>query len=235
MTVELLRYPAYLVPTPCPALGLLPLLRRRRGLVTTPRCGWPRSRASRSSVSRSSSSESESRSTAPRRGRRTCARFPVGPQSASAARLLSAAVFAGAAAALLVVTARRHDRRLAPAARWAGLAAALVRRRRALRVPRDRARILGSRAGGAADREPALPRARRTRAASGSGPRRLPAAVAAISPFLPTRASPTRSSATARGAAGRVATRGGALAAFAALFACVAVAGYRRDEGRRFS
>ena len=65
-------------------------------------------------------------------------------------------------------------------------------------------------------------------------PSRLPAGVEAISGFLPTRALSDGLAASARGAP--VAWQSwGALGAFAVLFAGVAIAGYRRDEGRRFS
>ena len=133
---------------------------------------------------------------------------------------LSARVFACAAGG----AARRHRRRRrptrrSPPARWVGARASRCSPAPSLRVPRDRARLLGAGQGRAADREPALPGARPTPAGSGSGPRRLPHAVAAISPLLPTRALSDALVATALGAP----VDWGAwlaLAGFAALFAC---------------
>ena len=64
-------------------------------------------------------------------------------------------------------------------------------------------------------------------------PRDLPGPVAGISPYLPTRALSDALVAAATGAPIPWRTPA-ALAAFAALFALLAAAGYRRDEGRRF-
>ena len=73
--------------------------------------------------------------------------LPVGPAVRLGARL----ALGGRLRVRRRGAARRHrgrrDRRLAPAARWAGLAARAARRHRAVRVARDRARLLGARRG----------------------------------------------------------------------------------------
>lgn len=65
-------------------------------------------------------------------------------------------------------------------------------------------------------------------------PHDLPGAVAAVSPYLPTRALADALSGAALGQAFEL-RASVSLAAFAACFAAFAVWGYRRDEGRRFS
>jgi ABC-2 type transport system permease protein len=66
-----------------------------------------------------------------------------------------------------------------------------------------------------------------------TGPQRLPGSVEAVAPFVPTRqwGDVVWAAAAGRGWGG---THWIALAAYTLLFGCLAVAGYRRDEGERF-
>lgn len=159
--------------------------------------------------------------------------LPLGPGIRLAARLLSASVFAVASAALLVVTAvATTDVKLTPSA-WIELPLVLL----AGTIPFA---FLGIALGYWAPAKGALPLANLlylTLAYAGGLwmlPTELPGPVRPISPFLPTRAFADELVATARGDPmdwGAWAV----LAGFAALFAFVAAAGYRRDEGRRFA
>jgi ABC-2 type transport system permease protein len=159
--------------------------------------------------------------------------LPVGPGVRLTARLCSAAVFACAAACLLLVTAVASTGASLPAARWAGLAAALL----AGTVPFA---FLGIALGYWAPAKGALPIANLlylVLAYAGGlwiRPSKLPGAVEEASRFLPTRALSDVLVTTALGAG---VDWGGwlALTLFSVLFAALAVAGFRRDEGRRFS
>jgi ABC-2 type transport system permease protein len=142
-------------------------------------------------------------------------------------------VFACAAAVLLVVTALVTTGASLPAARWVELGAALL----AGIVPFA---FLGIALGYWAPAKGALPIANLLYLVMSyvGGlwilPARLPDDVGSVSRFLPTRALADELVATAAGAP----VDWGAwcaLAGFAALFAWIAVAGYRRDEGKRFS
>jgi ABC-2 type transport system permease protein len=232
MTVELLRYPAYLVPTLIlPSVFFLFFVSPGPSGEATVRMATFAGFAVIGvaffqfgvgiAIDRSSPWEAYLRT------------LPVGPSVRLASRLVSAAVFACAAAALLVVTALLTTGASLPAARWAELGAALM----AGIVPFA---FLGIALGYWAPAKGALPIANLLYLVMSyvGGlwilPSRLPDAVGSVSRFLPTRAL----------ADGLVATAGGApvdwgawasLAGFAALFAWIAVAGYRRDEGRRFS
>ena len=232
MTVELLRYPAYLVPTLIlPSVFFLffvsPAPRHDASVRMATFAGFAVIGVAffqfgvGIAIDRASPWEAYLRT------------LPVGPSVRLVARLLSATVFAGAAATFLVVTAVATTAVSLPASRWAGLAVALL----AGVIPFA---FLGIALGYWAPARGALPIANLLYLVMSyvGGlwilPSRLPAAVEAISGFLPTRALSDGLAATARGAP--VAWESwGALASFAALFAGVAVAGYRRDEGRRFS
>jgi len=147
------------------------------------------------------------------------------------ARALSAAAFAAAAAGILCAVAVLTTPVSLPPAGWAGLAAALA----AGTAPFA---LLGTALGYWAPPRAALPLANLLYLLlSYAGglwlePARLPAAVARVSPWLPTRAL---SDALRAGAAGAWPWRPwAALAAHGALFALLAALGYRRDEGRRY-
>jgi ABC-2 type transport system permease protein len=150
-----------------------------------------------------------------------------------AARLLSAAVFALATASLLVVTALAVSGASLTPGRWAGLGAALLLGT----VPFA---FLGIALGYWASPKAALPLANLlylVLAYAGglwTRPSGLPEAVRSVSRFLPTRAlSDGLVAAVLAGSVdwGAWAT----LTGFSVVFAAIAVAGYSRDEGRRFS
>jgi ABC-2 type transport system permease protein len=159
--------------------------------------------------------------------------LPVGPGARLAARLLSAAVFAVATAVVLVATALTVSSASLTTGRWAGLAVALLLGT----VPFA---FLGIALGYWAPAKAALPLANLLYLllayAGGlwTRPSALPDAVRGVSRFLPTRALSDGLVATVlgRGVEWRAWV---ALAGFSAVFAALAVAGYRRDEGRRFS
>jgi ABC-2 type transport system permease protein len=159
--------------------------------------------------------------------------LPVGPGARLAARLLSAAVFAIAAAALLVATALFVSGASLTPGRWAGLAIALLLGT----VPFA---FLGIALGYWAPAKAALPLANLLYLllayAGGlwTRPSALPDAVGEVSRFLPTRALSDGLVAAVLGG-GVDWGAWAALAGFSVVFAALAVAGYRRDEGRRFS
>jgi ABC-2 type transport system permease protein len=159
--------------------------------------------------------------------------LPLGAAVRLASRLLSASLFAVASAALLVVVAVATTRVSLPAATWFELAPALL----AGTIPFA---FLGIALGYWVPAKAALPLANLLYLvlAYAGGlwmlPSELPAAVRPISPLLPTRAFSDELVATARG------TRfdwgaWAALSVFAVLFALLAAVGYKRDEGRRFA
>ena len=158
--------------------------------------------------------------------------LPVGVSVRLAARVISAAGFAlVASGGLLVVAVVTTDASLA-APRWIALGLALVLGT----VPFA---LLGIALGYWVPERAALPVANLLYlglAYAGGlwiSARTLPDAVRPISPFLPTRALADALVATTAGAP--VAWRSWlVLVAFGALFAVLAVWGYRRDEGRRF-
>jgi ABC-2 type transport system permease protein len=159
--------------------------------------------------------------------------LPVGPAVRLAARLLSAALFAIATAALLVSTALVVSGASLSAGRWAGLAVALL-------LGTIPFAFLGIGLGYWAPARAALPLANLlylVLAYAGglwTRPSGLPAAVRGVSRFLPTRA--LADGLVTVVVAGSVAWRAWAtLSFFSVVFAALAVAGYRRDEGRRFS
>ena len=159
--------------------------------------------------------------------------LPVGPATRLAARLLSASVFALATSALLVATALVVTGASLSPGRWAGLALALLLGT----VPFA---FLGICIGYWAPARAALPLANLlylVLAYAGGlwiRPSVLPEAVRGVSRFLPTRA--LSDGLVTVVLAGAVDWRAWAtLSCFSIIFAVLAVAGYRRDEGRRFS
>jgi ABC-2 type transport system permease protein len=159
--------------------------------------------------------------------------LPVGPSVRLAARLLSAAVFALATAALLVCAALVLSEASLSPGRWAGLSLALLLGI----VPFA---FLGIGLGYWAPARAALPLANLLYLllayAGGlwTRPSVLPDPVRGVSRFLPTRA--LSDGLVTVVLAGAVDWRAWAtLSCFSIVFAALAVAGYRRDEGRRFS
>lgn len=158
--------------------------------------------------------------------------LPVSALTRLTARVLSAAIFATAAAALLVAVATASTRVDLPAVRWAELAAVLV-------VGTVPFACLGIALGYWAPARGALPIANLLYLGlSYAGglwfaPKHLPSAVAGISRFLPTRALADALSEPAHGGAPPWLSWL-ALAGFSLLFGVLALIGYHRDEGRRF-
>ena len=158
--------------------------------------------------------------------------LPVGLGTRLGARVVSAAVFAAAAAATLVAVALATTDVALPPARWAELALILL-------VGTAPFALLGIALGYWAPQRGALPIANLLYLGlSYAGglwisPRDLPSAVAGLSPYLPTRSLSDALTATV---AGHPFVPGACLrlAGFAAIFAGLAAWGYRRDEGRRF-
>ena len=158
--------------------------------------------------------------------------LPVRAGVRLAARVVSSIPFAAAAATLAVAVAvATTDARL-PASRWAELAAALL-------VGSVPFALLGIALGYLAPQRGALPIANLLYLGlSYAGglwfrPRDLPSMVAAVSPYLPTRSLADVLTAVAEGRALTLAAAAG-LAAFTGLFAILAVWAYRREEGRHF-
>ncbi len=159
--------------------------------------------------------------------------LPIALPVRLAARLLSAAAFAAVAAAILVGTAVVVTGVSLPGIRWLALAAALL----AGTVPFA---LLGIALGYWAPPRGALPIANLLYLllAYAGGlwvrPGGLPRPVAAVSPYLPTRALSDALVAAAAGPS--PAWRSWlSLAVFAVVFGAAAALGYRRDEGRRFA
>jgi ABC-2 type transport system permease protein len=158
--------------------------------------------------------------------------LPVGVGARLAARVLSAAVFAAAAAAVLILTAIVTTGASLSPGRWVGLALVLL-------LGTAPFALLGIALGYWAPERGALPIANLLYLGlSYAGglwirPQDLPAGVAAVSPYLPTRALADILTATVSG--GPFSLHPWAiLAAFGTLFAATAVWGYRRDEGKRY-
>ena len=158
--------------------------------------------------------------------------LPVAPGARLAARVLSAVPFAiGAAAAVIVAALATTPATLTPT-RWVELAVTLALGT----VPFA---VLGIALGYLAPARGALPLANLLYLGlSYAGglwqrPSRLPASVAAVSPYLPTRTFADALTGVTRGEpfAPGVWVR---LVGFAVLFAFVAAWAYRRDEGRQY-
>ena len=238
MTFELLRYPAYLVPTLAlpPLFFLFFVAPGTHRAATAPVAITARMATFAGfavigvaffqfgvgiAIDRGSAWEAYLRT------------LPIGPKARLGARLLSAAVFATAAAGLLVGTAISVTGVSLPWSRWVVLAATLITGT----IPFA---LLGISLGYLAPAKGALPLANLlylVLAYAGGlwiRPGRLPSPVAALSPYLPTRAF----SDALVGAATAAPTGWRpwfSLAAFSIVFGCAAAFGYRRDEGRRFS
>lgn len=158
--------------------------------------------------------------------------LPVAPLERLVARVLSAVPFACGAAALVVVAASATTAASLPVAAWFEFAAVLA-------VGLVPFALLGLALGYLAPPRGALPIANLLYLglAYGGGlwlrPSRLPAGIAAASPYLPTRAF---ADALAGAVSGRPFIPGAALrlGAFALAFGALAVWAYRRDEGRRY-
>jgi ABC-2 type transport system permease protein len=157
--------------------------------------------------------------------------LPVGVGTRLAARVVSAALFAFAAAAILVGFALATTSARLPAGRWPVLALALL-------VGTAPFALLGIALGYWAPERGALPIANMLYLglAYAGGlwmqPQALPAPVRVVSPALPTRALADALGAAAGGA---VPLRPWAsLLGFGVVFGALAVWGFRRDEGRHF-
>jgi ABC-2 type transport system permease protein len=158
--------------------------------------------------------------------------LPIAVAHRLASRLLSAAVFALAAAALVVGTALATTDAHLPPRHWVGLAVVLL-------VGTIPFALLGIALGYWAPARAALPLANLLYLGlSYAGglwfrPGHLPSVVAAISPFLPTRALADALWDVSTGT-GAMARPWFILVAFSVGFALLAAWGYRRDEGKRF-
>lgn len=158
--------------------------------------------------------------------------LPLSPWVRLAARLASAAVFAAAAAVAVVATGLVATRVSLPPLRWLELAAVLA----GGMLPFG---CLGVALGYWTTARGALPLANILYLAlSYAGglwtrPARLPHVVETISPYLPTRHLANALADVAAGAPWSP-RDWSVLALYTVLFALLAVAGYRRDEGERF-
>jgi ABC-2 type transport system permease protein len=156
----------------------------------------------------------------------------VGPGVRLGARVVSAVLFATASAALLAVVAAATTPVSLPAGRWVGLALVLL-------VGAAPFALLGIALGYLVPPRGALPVANLLYLALAYAgglwmrPRDLPSPVAAVSPYLPTRALGDLLAATADGRPLGLRAAGG-LALFTIGFAALAAVGFRRDEGRNF-
>jgi ABC-2 type transport system permease protein len=230
-TVELLRYPAFLVPTLLfPAVFFLFFVAPRSPVAARAEMATFAGFAVIGvaffqfgvgiAVERASPWETYLRT------------LPVGPGPRLVARVLSAVLFASAAAAILVAVAVATTEASLTPERWLALAIALL-------LGAAPFAVLGIALGYWAPARGALPIANLLYLAlSYAGGlwfrvRDLPAPIADVSPYLPTRSLADALTAIAVGHA--VALRAAAsLIGFTALFAAFALWGYRRDEGKHF-
>jgi ABC-2 type transport system permease protein len=231
ITVELLRYPAYVVPTLLfPSLFFVFFALPGASEFATVKMAAFAGFAAIGvaffqfgvgiAIDRSSPWESYLRT------------LPVGVAARFGGRLLSAAGFAAAAAGTLVVVALATTNAALPAARWVDLAVVLL-------LGTAPFALLGIALGYWAPPRGALPIANLLYLGLSYGgglwirPRDLPPPVRAASPFLPTRALSDALTGVVYG--NPFAPRPWlALASFAAVFGALAGWGYRRDEGARF-
>jgi ABC-2 type transport system permease protein len=229
MTLELVRYPSYVVPTiVLPSVFFLFFIPAVRVEATASMARFAGFAVIGVSFFQFGVGIAAERDTPWETYLRT---LPIGPPVRLGARLLSAAVFATAAAALLIAVAvATTDASLAPA-RWCTLAASLL-------VGTVPFALLGIALGYWAPSRGALPLANllylSLSYAGGLWFRvaQLPHAVAVVSPYLPTRAlADALLGAVGPGFPSRAWAE---LAIFAVVFGLLAAWGYRRDEGRRF-
>jgi ABC-2 type transport system permease protein len=231
ITIELLRYPAFLVPTLAfPAVFFLFFLGPRTQAEANLRMGTFSGFAVIGvaffqfgvgiAVERASPWETYLRT------------LPIGPGARLGARVLSAVAFAGAAAAILVAVAVVTTDAALAVSQWVALVATLLLGA----VPFA---VLGIALGYWAPQRGALPIANLLYLGlSYAGglwfrARELPTPVEAVSPYLPTRAFADALAASVEGRLAPVRT-GASLVGFTALFALLAAWGYRRDEGTHF-
>ena len=229
MTVELVRHPAYVVPTVAfPTLFFLFFANNSMN-PNLRMAGFAGFAAIGVAFFQFGVGIAVDRDSAWERYLRT---LPVGVGTRLLARVLSASLFAGAAAGLLVAVAWLATPVSLGPRRWAELAVLLL----AGAVPFA---LLGIALGYIAPARGALPIANLLYLGlSYAGglwlrPQRLPRLVERVSPYLPTRALRDALGAPALGVP--IPWRSVvALAAFSVLFGGLAVIGYRHDEGRRF-
>jgi len=231
ITIELLRYPAFVVPTLAfPAVFFLFFLGPRTQAAANLQMGTFAGFAVIGvaffqfgvgiAVERASPWETYLRT------------LPVGPGTRLGARVLSAVVFAGAAAAILVAVAALTTHVMLPPAQWIALVATLL-------VGAAPFAVLGIALGYWAPQRGALPIANILYLGlSYAGglwfrARELPAPVEAVSRYLPTRAYADALAAAVEGRMLALRT-GASLVGFTVLFALLAAWGYRRDEGTHF-
>jgi ABC-2 type transport system permease protein len=231
MTVELLRYPAYLVPTLVFPAGffLIFVAPRASGDQTVAMATFAGFAAIGVAFFQFGVGIAVERASPWEAYLRT---LPAGAGTRLAARVISAALFAAAASVTLVAVALATSHVALAPVRWVELAVMLL-------VGTAPFALLGIALGYWAPQRGALPIANLLYLGlSYAGglwirPRDLPDAVAGLSPYLPTGSFSDALSATVGGhpfEPGDCAR----LAAFAVLFAGLAAWGYRRDEGRRF-
>jgi ABC-2 type transport system permease protein len=157
--------------------------------------------------------------------------LPVGAVVRLGARVISAAVFASAATAILIAVALATTGASLPPPRWVGLALALL-------VGSIPFALFGIALGYWAPARGALPIANLLylglayAGALWMRPDNLPPAVRGVSPYLPTRALSDTLAGAVSGTTELAAWL--VLGGYGVAFALLAAWGYRRDEGRRF-
>lgn len=230
-TVELLRHPGYVIPTLLfPAMFFLFFAAPHAGTAATVEmCAFAAFAVIGVGFFQFGVAAASDRASPWETYLRT---LPASATTRFAARTVSAALFAAASAAVVVATAAASTGARLPPAGYAELALVLA----ASLVPFA---LLGIALGYWATPRSALPIGNLLYLALSYGgglwiePARLPAPVRAVSVLLPTRRVADLAAGVARGSPWSV----GAwlmLAAFAVAFGVAALAGYRRDEGRRF-
>jgi ABC-2 type transport system permease protein len=230
LTVELLRYPAYVVPTiALPSLFFLFFGASAGDGAGVRMAGFAGFAAIGVAFFQFGVGIAAERASAWEQYLRTLA---APARVRLAARWLSAAAFAAGASGLVIALAVAIDGVSLAATAWLGVGFALV----AGTVPFA---LLGTALGYWVPARAALPLANLlylTLSYAGglwAEPHRLPRGVAVASPFLPTRLLADVVAAPVTGSGVPWPAWGG-LGAFAAAFAALAAAGYRRDEGRRY-
>ena len=231
-TLELLRYPAFSVPTLAfPALFFLLFVAPRPAadptLLLASFAGFAVLAVAFFQFGVGIAAERES---AWERFVRT---LPLRPRTRFAARVLSASLFGLCSAALVVTAALATTGASLPAARWAALAAALALGG----VPFA---LLGIALGYWVSPRAALPAANilylvlSFTGALWTTPAHLPSSIASLSPFVPTRPFGNVLWGAVEGQLWRP-RDWLLLLAWSVAFAALATWGYRRDEGRRYS